>query len=128
MDCKLVPLNNTTVISMNSRKPYKVLKKIRVKSFDKLPEVPVITNSLSLQKTEQKSKFYSQNLSTSSLFSQVLPKNIKESLFEVDVNLLETEDLKTLLKKIVNQELQSLKQLNDRCHILSKMVKVFEIS
>ena len=125
MDSLFVPcLNNSVLISLNSRSSH---KKIRMKSYEKLPKVVMISpppTTTIKQRPVNKTMISVKSVSS----KRAMPKRVQGTL-EFNVNAdLGIDGLKDLLSKIVESELKSLKILEERCNIVGDMIKVVESS
>jgi hypothetical protein len=110
-------LNNSLLVQLNTRKK----KRIRVKSYIKLPELDNVD--------DDKSKIVKYPTNKQIPFAQpIQPKKEEEITFDFDISGFDADQLNSLLHRIVQQELRTLKSLQERAKILTNMNKIIETS
>jgi hypothetical protein len=112
--------NNSLIVPIHSRL---TKKKLINRSTEKLPKVealhsPPVTSLKSKSISLIKKPKSLHQFSTSSI----------DSFFDIDTKLLNPPELKEMLISIIQQELSSLKIIQERCSIMSSMIKTIEKS
>lgn len=115
--------NNSMLVPVNVRIHKKM---VRNNSCGKMPKSSFVSGTI--QKLEKPETSKSTVVVKKSINITMPLKKHKEYSFDIGMNFSTCEEMKEVLSKIIDQEVLILKTLEDRCAIVTKMIKTINSS